>query len=101
MQNYSLSQKLKAIRKNCNKTQEQFAKKLGVTRITVQNYETEASTPSIDVLKRYLELGKISWNDLLGYESDTLESELISLIMSLSPDIQDKLLMFLKSIIQQ
>lgn len=100
MKNYTLSQKLKAIRKSCNKTQEQFAKKLGVTRITVQNYENEVTTPSIDVLKRYCELGKISWNDLLGYESDTLKSELISLIMSLSSDTQDKLLEFLKSIIQ-
>ena len=101
MKNYTLSQKLKAIRENCNKTQEQFATKLGVVRGTLQNYENGITTPSIDILKRYCELGKISWNDLLGYERNTLESELISLIMSLSSDTQNKLLEFLKSIIQQ
>ena len=101
MKNYSLSKKLKTIRKSCNKTQEQFAKKLGVSRITVQNYENEITNPSIDVLKSYCELGNISWNDLLGYEINTTESELVSLIMSLSSDTQNKLLVFLKSIIQQ
>lgn len=96
MTNYTLSQKLKAIRESCNKTQNQFAKVLGVSRNTVSNYENEITTPPIDVLREYCKLGKVPLNYLIDTENDTIDNELVSLVMSCPVGIQNKLLELLK-----
>lgn len=96
MMNYRLSQKLKAIRSSCRKSQKQFARVLGVSRNTVQNYENEITTPPIDVLIEYCKLGKVSLNYLFDAENDTIDSELVSLFMLLPVDAQNELLEFLK-----
>jgi len=101
MKDYTLAKKLKAIRENCDKTQEQIAKKLDVSRITVQNYENATTTPSIDILREYCKLGKVSWSYLLDHENDSTENELVSLVMLLPADAQNKLLEFLKSLTSQ
>lgn len=102
MKNYELNERLKAIRIGCNKSQEAFAKKLGVSRITVQHYEEGTTTPSIETLKQYHKLGNVSWSYLLDDdEKDTSERQLITLVSSLSPIAQDKLLTFLQSIINK
>ena len=97
MKNYKLATKLTLIRTSCGKTQQQMAIKLGVVCRTVQHYETGYTTPSLDILKEYLKIGKVSWDYLLNDE-DTVTSEIVSQIMLQSPEFQKKLLDLLKTI---
>lgn len=97
MKNYKLATKLTLIRTSCGKTQQQMATKLGVACRTVQHYETGYTTPSLDILKEYLKIGKVSWDYLLSDE-DTVTSEIVSQIMLQSPEFQKKLLDLLKTI---
>lgn len=99
MKNYEvLSKRLKTIRENCNKTQSQFARALGVSRNTVCNYENGITTPPIEVLRDYCKLGKVSLDYLTDTENDTIEHELISLVTSLPANAQNTLREFLKSL---
>lgn len=44
--NIDIADKIKILRKNLNYSQEKFAKKIGVSRITVKNWETGLSKPT-------------------------------------------------------
>ena len=46
----------KAARVHANLTQKEAAEKLGISRTTLQNYETMKSIPSIDVAKKMANL---------------------------------------------
>ena len=50
---------MKAARVNCNLSQIEAAKLLGISRKTLQNYEAGASFPDIPILKRIESVYKI------------------------------------------
>lgn len=46
---------LKAARVNANLTQEEAAKKLGINKATLQNYETGSTSPTMDMVEKIAE----------------------------------------------
>lgn len=100
MKNYELSDRLITIRKSCGKNQVDFAKKLGIAKNTLQNYEG-GQTPPINILKEYRKIGNVSWNYLLDgveYEDDF---KLLTLIMLLPPSQKEPLIQLLRSIVKK
>ena len=55
---------MKAARVNCNLSQVEAAKLLGISRKTLQNYEAGASFPDIPILKRIESVYNISYSDI-------------------------------------
>lgn len=53
--NESIGTKLKILRRGRKLTQEQLAKRLGVNRATISNYEISRRSPSLKELKRFAE----------------------------------------------
>ena len=53
---------LEAARINCNLTQKEAAKHLGISRYTLQNYESGKTIPNWDVVKKMEALYKISFD---------------------------------------
>lgn len=51
----SVSTLIKKTRMECILSQDQFAKELGVTQITITRWETGKSTPNYSTMKRLLE----------------------------------------------
>lgn len=64
------SLKLKKLRIQNKITQEQLAKKLGVARTTITNYETGESKPDIETLKKIAEYFNCTIDDLLNTSLD-------------------------------
>lgn len=56
---------LKSARVNVNLTQEQAAKKIGITKDTLSNYERGKSYPDVLVIKKIEEVYGVSYNDLI------------------------------------
>ena len=52
--------RLIALRKNANLSQEELAEKLGVTRQTISKWELEQTTPDMDKLQQISKLFNIS-----------------------------------------
>lgn len=50
---------LKAVRANAGKTQDEWAEMLGVTRVTVKNWESGITKPDIDKVRMMSEVSKI------------------------------------------
>lgn len=65
--------RLKNLRKNKNISQEDFANKIGVTRSSVGNYETNRNMPTADVLDKIADVLDCSLDYLLG-KSDNIQS---------------------------
>lgn len=57
---------LKNVRKDCNLTQKQVAKLLGVVESCYANWEQGRTEPSIDMLRKLSEVFKVSVDSLLG-----------------------------------
>ena len=62
MINITLSEKLKELRINKNLSQYELAKELGITSRAIRNYESGERAPRTDVLKKYGEYFKISYD---------------------------------------
>ena len=60
----SIGQRLKEARIACHMTQEDLAKKVGVTKGAIGNYETEVSSPKEQILIRLMEVLNIDANYL-------------------------------------
>lgn len=58
-------EKIAYYRKNNNYTQEELAYKMGVSRQTIYKWETELSFPTINNLKKLVDLLNIDLNDLI------------------------------------
>lgn len=61
-----LYERLSALRKSHNYTQEQFAKMLGVTRQTVSKWEMGISEPSLDLLDKIADIYNCTVDELMG-----------------------------------
>ena len=64
-----LSQKIRSIRTSRNMSQVELAKKLGVTKQSVSNWENDNIQPSIDMLIKLTEVFSVSADCLLGLDN--------------------------------
>lgn len=62
---------LKAARVNAGLTQNEAAKKIGVTRDTLRNWETGKSSPSVVVFKTIESVYGMSYDDISFLPQDT------------------------------
>ena len=91
-----LSNKLYELRMSFGWTQVQLAKKLGITKQTVSNWENDNIQPSIDMLVKLAKIFNVSTDYLLGLTSkniinvDGLPLEFVSHIVQLIDDYKAK-----------
>ena len=64
----SLSENIRALRRAQGCSQVEFAKKLGVTKQCVSNWENDNVLPSIEMLERVADFFRVSTDYLLGRE---------------------------------
>ena len=78
---------LKEARKRKKLTQEAVAEKLGVTRFTVRNWETDANRPDYEMVPKLCALLDLSVQDLFGAETplSLFERDLLRDVRALSP----------------
>lgn len=85
----TVASRLKEVRKTCKLTQLKMAEKLGVSTKTVKNYENQETTPHIEIIRQYCDIGRVSADYLLAIgKSETA----VSKFMSLPPDKQERLI---------
>ncbi len=63
-----LGRRIQELRSGCGWSQVEVARRLGVTKQTVSNWENENIQPSIDILVRLARLFHVSADYLLGLE---------------------------------
>lgn len=61
-----LNEKIKELRVSCGLNQVEFAKKVGVTKQCVSNWENDNVLPSIEMLVKIADLFNVSTDYLLG-----------------------------------
>lgn len=66
---HNLSQKIKLLRISNNFSQEYLAKRIGISRFALANYENDSRTPTLDVLVSISHIFKISTDSLLDIEN--------------------------------
>ncbi len=66
MRDAAFAERLKALRKSCNLTQQKMATALGIERSTYTYYETGKTFPDIVTLSRIARIFNISADNLLG-----------------------------------
>lgn len=89
----SLGTRMKAARKAANKTQEQVAEALDVTKGAVSQWENDGTVPELQYFAEFCRFTKASADDvLLDRKPDPLLRQLIMLYSELSPDSRDTLL---------
>ena len=71
MELYDRGIRLQELRKKCNLSQKEAAKRLGVSRATVSAYERNIKSPSIETLERMALLYHASVDFMLGLEHRT------------------------------
>ncbi len=81
---------LKASRLRCRLSQEDLAARLGVTRFTVMNWESDRSRPDYDLLPRLCDVLKLSLPELFGVKSglSPLEQSVLRELRFLKPGTQ-------------
>ena len=65
---------LKSARVNCGLSQQEAAEKLGVSRTTLQSWETYKSYPTVAQLPRIETVYKVKYDDIIFLPSDNAES---------------------------
>ena len=91
-----IADKIRFLRKEKNMTQTELAKKLGVTRSSVNAWELGISTPSTQYLVELAYIFKISTDFLLGISSDAnistqgLSDEDINLVYGIIEHLKSK-----------
>ena len=76
----SLSERLKALRKIKDITQEQLAEYMSISPQAVSRWETGATSPDISALPQLADLFGISIDELLGYDETEKQKEISSVI---------------------
>lgn len=66
----TLGKKLIELRKKDNLTQEKLSKKIGVSRQTLLNWESDSTSPDINQVKKIASIFKVSLDDLLDNNID-------------------------------
>ena len=61
---------LRNIREDCNLTQKQLAKQLGIPVTTYRNYENTYREPSFEILAKICDVLHVSADELLGIKND-------------------------------
>ncbi|MCL2755507.1 MAG: helix-turn-helix domain-containing protein [Firmicutes bacterium] len=74
-----IANKIQTIRKKNGLTQKEFAEKLFVTRQAVTRWESGETTPTIDTLKKMVDIFKVDTCDLLGTICQSCTAELCEL----------------------
>ena len=69
-----IGKNLQKLRKMMNLTQETLAEKVGVARQTIAKWETEESTPDLEMSGRLASVLEISLDDLVNAPEDELDS---------------------------
>ena len=64
--NFTLDENIKRLRMKFGLNQVEFAKKLGVTKQCVSNWENDNVVPSVDMLVKIADFFKVSTDSLLG-----------------------------------
>ena len=83
--------RLKTLRLKKNMTQEQLARKLGLTKSVISAYETELRQPSYDVLIHIAKIYNVTTDYLLGIErKDKID------LSGLSPEESDAIYNLIK-----
>ena len=86
MGNQIFARQIKKIRTNLNKTMEEFAEMLGVTKSSINMWENKGVVPREDILRKIAETQKISLDKLLGIELEDQDGE--SKIMYLQRNLE-------------
>lgn len=63
----SIGQRIKLFRQKTNISQEELAVKVGISRISMSNYERGERTPPVDIFLRIAQALHVSTDELLGY----------------------------------
>ena len=91
---------LRNIREDCNLTQKQMAKQLGIPVTTYRNYENTYREPSFEILTKICEILHISADELLGIKSDNAKyTNLFTKIKGLNESNLQTLNMFVNFLI--
>ena len=69
-----IGKNLQKLRKQRNLTQEALAEKVGVARQTIAKWETEESTPDLEMSGRLASVLEVSLDDLVNAPEDELDS---------------------------
>ena len=69
-----IGKNLQKLRKMMNLTQEALAEKVGVARQTIAKWETEESTPDLEMSGRLASVLEVSLDDLVNAPEDELDS---------------------------
>lgn len=91
-----LGQRINQLRQSCGWSQVELAKRLGVAKQTVSNWENENIQPSIDMLVRLSRLFGVTTDYLLGLETvsrldvDGLPSSFVAHLSMLIDDYRSK-----------
>jgi len=62
----TLAEEIRHIRLACDLVQEEFAKKIGVSRVSISNYETGDSTPALRTWRKIKEFARVNKIDYDG-----------------------------------
>lgn len=92
------------LRKQLDLSQEELAKKVGVSRTIIGNYERNANTPSIEVLIKIAKVFNVSVDYLIGEgEFSSFDKDLIKRIEDvekLDPETKKHLFFLIDNVIQ-
>lgn len=69
----TFGQRFQRLRKNAGLTQEDVASKLNITAQAVSKWENDVSAPDISVLCELSDILKVSLDELMGKETDTVK----------------------------
>lgn len=86
MSNFSVM--IKKLRNECHLTQEELAKKLGLTRSTIGMYETGKREPDFETLEKIADFFNVNMNYLLGKESKDVFLRIKKAMQHSNMDIQ-------------
>lgn len=65
MKNLEVGKNIKQIRKTLNLTQFEFAQKIGVSRSSVQHWESNYTEPDLTAIKKIKENFKVSYEEII------------------------------------
>lgn len=100
----NIGERITQLRKQQNLSQDELAKKVGVSRTIIGNYERNANTPSIEVLLKLAKVFNVSVDFLIGegelssYDKEVLKR--IEDIERLDPDTKKHLFFLIDNVIQ-
>lgn len=100
----NIGERITQLRKQQSLSQDELAKKAGVSRTIIGNYERNANTPSIEVLLKLAKVFNVSVDFLIGegelssYDKEVLKR--IEDIERLDPDTKQHLFFLIDNVIQ-